>query len=165
MAIKFIRMDDRIIHGQVVTRWTKEIPCDGIIAVDDYSAENEFLRNSLKSASTKKTLIFTKDQFVQKYEEAQKSSKNYFLITKNIYTMRDVLNSIDTTELPKKINVGPQSSVANVETVNVNRNADLTRDEIEIYEEVYQKGFEIEFRLVPDSTPVLWSKVREKLIK
>lgn len=28
--ISFIRVDDRIIHGQIVTRWSKEYPCDGI---------------------------------------------------------------------------------------------------------------------------------------
>lgn len=31
--ISFVRVDDRIIHGQIVTRWSKEFPCDGIIAV------------------------------------------------------------------------------------------------------------------------------------
>ena len=36
--ISFIRVDDRIIHGQIVTRWSKEYPCDGIIAVNDKAA-------------------------------------------------------------------------------------------------------------------------------
>ena len=26
--ITFMRVDDRIIHGQVITRWAKEYPCD-----------------------------------------------------------------------------------------------------------------------------------------
>lgn len=29
MAISFVRIDDRVIHGQLVTRWAKELPCDG----------------------------------------------------------------------------------------------------------------------------------------
>ena len=26
--ISFVRVDDRIIHGQIITRWSKEYPCD-----------------------------------------------------------------------------------------------------------------------------------------
>ena len=36
--ISFVRVDDRIIHGQIITRWSKEYPCDGIIAVNDKAA-------------------------------------------------------------------------------------------------------------------------------
>ena len=35
MSISFVRIDDRVIHGQLVTRWAKELPCDGIVAIDD----------------------------------------------------------------------------------------------------------------------------------
>ena len=40
MAISFIRVDDRIIHGQIIIRWSTEYPCDGIIAVDDKAASS-----------------------------------------------------------------------------------------------------------------------------
>ncbi|MGL5708240.1 MAG: PTS sugar transporter subunit IIB, partial [Aeromonas sp.] len=26
MAISFVRIDDRVIHGQLVTRWARELP-------------------------------------------------------------------------------------------------------------------------------------------
>ena len=31
MAVSFIRVDDRMIHGQTCTRWALEYPCDGLI--------------------------------------------------------------------------------------------------------------------------------------
>ena len=46
--ISFIRVDDRIIHGQIVTRWSKEYPCDGIIAVNDKAATTPVLTQSFK---------------------------------------------------------------------------------------------------------------------
>ena len=30
MVVSFVRIDDRMIHGQTVTRWAKEKPCDGL---------------------------------------------------------------------------------------------------------------------------------------
>ena len=42
--ISFVRIDDRMIHGQTVTRWSIEYPCDGIIAVNDVAASNPVLK-------------------------------------------------------------------------------------------------------------------------
>ena len=47
--ISFIRIDDRMIHGQTVTRWSLEYPCDGLIAVNDAAASNPVLKEAYKS--------------------------------------------------------------------------------------------------------------------
>lgn len=46
MSVTFLRVDDRMIHGQTCTRWAKEFPCDGIIAVNDKAASNPVLQLS-----------------------------------------------------------------------------------------------------------------------
>lgn len=163
MAITFVRIDDRIIHGQVVTRWSMEYPCDGILAVNDKAAKDNILKSALKAASTKKTLIYTYEEFLTKMEQAIKSEKKYFLITKEPITMAKLLVENDLKVEVKNINVGPQS--ARPRTKNVNNNADITEEEIEAYESMFQKGYDIDFRLVPDGKSVLWSNVREKMIK
>ena len=58
MAISFIRVDDRMIHGQTVTRWSLEYPCTGLIAVNDAAAKNPVLKQAYKSASDKKTFVW-----------------------------------------------------------------------------------------------------------
>ena len=50
MTISFVRIDDRMIHGQTVTRWAKEYPCDGLIAVNDAAAGNAVLKQAYKDA-------------------------------------------------------------------------------------------------------------------
>ena len=59
--ISFIRVDDRIIHGQIVTRWSKEYPCDGIIAVNDKAATTPVLTQSFKASTDKKVFVWTKE--------------------------------------------------------------------------------------------------------
>lgn len=54
MVVTFVRIDDRMIHGQTVTRWAKEHPCDGLIAVNDAAASNKVLIQAYKGASDKK---------------------------------------------------------------------------------------------------------------
>ncbi|MCR5134332.1 MAG: PTS sugar transporter subunit IIB, partial [Clostridiales bacterium] len=43
MSVVFYRIDDRLIHGQVMTGWSKKYNADRIIVVDDASAANSFL--------------------------------------------------------------------------------------------------------------------------
>ena len=59
MSISFIRVDDRMIHGQTCTRWALEYPCDGLIAVNDKAANTPVLKAAYKSASGKKTFVWT----------------------------------------------------------------------------------------------------------
>ena len=55
--ISFVRVDDRMIHGQTVTRWALEAPCDGIIAVKDAAASNPVLKSAYKSATPDKIVL------------------------------------------------------------------------------------------------------------
>ena len=48
MSISFIRVDDRMIHGQTCTRWALEYPCDGLIAVNDKAATTPVLKAAYK---------------------------------------------------------------------------------------------------------------------
>ena len=162
MAISFIRVDDRIIHGQIIIRWSTEYPCDGIIAVDDKAASSEVIRNALLAASTKKTFIWTRENFKAKMEEAAASSKNYFVITRTPETMAELLVDWGMKVNTKTLNIGPQS--AKKDTVRVSKNADITKEDIAAYEKIHSAGYQIEFQLVPDFSKVRWSDVREKLI-
>lgn len=44
MTISVVRIDDRVIHGQTMTRWTKARPVDGILVVSDSVAHNQLRR-------------------------------------------------------------------------------------------------------------------------
>ena len=66
MSVSFIRVDDRMIHGQTCTRWALEYPCDGLIAVNNAAAKNPVLKSAYKSASGKKTFVWSLDEFVER---------------------------------------------------------------------------------------------------
>ena len=69
MSVSFLRIDDRMIHGQTVTRWSLEYPCDGLIAVNDRAANTKALKMAYKSASTKKTFVWTYEAWKQKNQK------------------------------------------------------------------------------------------------
>ena len=163
MSVEFVRIDDRIIHGQVVTRWAMEFPCDGIIAVNDKAAGDPLIKSVLKAASEKKTFIFSFQEFEEKMTKIMESDKKYFLITKTPMDMARILVDYNLQNDTDVVNVGPQSARRN--TTTVNKNADITQEEALAYEKLNQKGYKIDFRLIPDGKSVLWKNVRTNFIK
>ena len=53
MSVSFIRIDDRMIHGQTCTRWAREYPCDGLVAVNDKAAN---IKSSLQISQWKENI-------------------------------------------------------------------------------------------------------------
>lgn len=51
MEIAFCRIDDRLIHGQVATVWTKMTGCNRIMCVNDDVAQDEMRKKLLIQAS------------------------------------------------------------------------------------------------------------------
>ena len=45
------RIDDRLIHGQVMTAWIKQKNAVQVVVADDEVAEDEFMINVLEMAS------------------------------------------------------------------------------------------------------------------
>lgn len=156
MAISLIRIDDRIIHGQVVTRWAMERPCDGILVVNDAAAQNSVLKSALKSASPKKAFIYTFDDFLKKMEQAVESEKKYFLITKEPLTLAGLIVEQGFDPKIREINVGPQSMRQGA--IHINKNCDITLQEKQAYQKLTEIGYKINFQLVPDSTLVVWER-------
>ena len=91
MSVSFIRIDDRMIHGQTCTRWAREYPCDGLIAVNDKAAKSDVLKAAYKAASGKKTFVWTLEDFKKKAQKVLDSDTRYFLITKDPIDMRKIL--------------------------------------------------------------------------
>lgn len=54
----FLRVDDRLIHGQVVTAWIKQLNAKSILVVDDTAAKNTIVAKALAMA-TPKTIKLT----------------------------------------------------------------------------------------------------------
>ncbi len=159
MAISFIRVDDRMIHGQTVTRWSLEYPCTGLIAVNDAAAKNPVLKQAYKSASDKKTFVWAVNEFIEKAPKVIASKDQYFLITKNPVDMKKIL--VDAGFDPqgvKTVIIGPCNDRPGA--VKLGNNQSITQEEAAALEAIMQKGFEVEFALIKESAIGNWKKFR-----
>ena len=51
MSLRLVRIDDRLIHGQVVAVWLRALGAERIVIVDDNTSRDEFLREILTLAA------------------------------------------------------------------------------------------------------------------
>lgn len=159
--ISFARVDDRIIHGQIVTRWSKEYPCDGIIAVNDKAATTPVLKQSFKASTDKKVFVWTMEHFLEKADDVLKSSKRYFLITKNPVDMKKIL--VDHGFVPsdvKQVVIGPCNDRPGA--IKLGSNQSLIQEEAEACEAMTNAGYDVYFALLRETAIGSWPKFRSK---
>lgn len=159
MSVSFVRVDDRMIHGQTCTRWALEYPCDGLIAVNDAAAKNPVLKSAYKSASGKKTFVWGLEEFEAKSAKVLASKDQYFLITKNPVDMKKIL--VDQGFVPsdvKTVIIGPCNDRPG--SVKLGNNQSIVQEEAEALEAINKSGYEVEFALLKEESIGTWKKFR-----
>lgn len=158
--ISFIRIDDRMIHGQTVTRWSLEYPCDGLIAVNDAAASNPVLKEAYRSASQKKTFVWTKEHFKEVAQKVLDSETQYFLITKNPQDMKELLVDFGFKPGMNHVVVGPCNDRPGA--TKLGNNQSITQEEAQALEDLTNAGYEVEFALIKEKSIGTWPKFRSQ---
>ena len=160
MSVSFLRIDDRMIHGQTCTRWSLEYPCDGLIAVNDAAASDPVLKRAYKSASEKKTFVWTLEAFQQKCQKVLDSKDRYFIITKNPQDMKKILVDMGFKPGLDRVIVGPCNDRPGA--TKLGNNQSITQEEAQALEDITNAGYTVEFALLKEKSIGEWPKFRGK---
>lgn len=81
-GITHIRIDDRLIHGQVATMWTNELGATRIMVINDEVANNDMQKSLLRMAAPPNvsTSIITRETAVKIYHLASIKDRKYLLL-------------------------------------------------------------------------------------
>lgn len=158
MSISFLRVDDRVIHGLITTKWSKELPCDGIIVVNDKIAYNPILKATYVGATNYPTYVWTMEEWKEKNHKVLESKKKYFLITKEPILMSEILIDNHLDSGLDQVVIGPVNEREG--TTKIGKNQYLTREEAEAIEKMHQGGYKIWFALIREDSEGYWDKYR-----
>lgn len=154
------RVDDRVIHGQVVTAWAHVYPCDAIIIVDDDIANDPVLKTVYKNAAIgKKCYIFTIDQAFIKGKEAANSASPYFLIAKSPVVYERLHRA--GVDIGSKLILGPMSGGRDDRHL-IAQSTSMNTKEADACSYLSDSGVEVVFQTIPDKPAIPWAKVRNK---
>jgi len=160
MNFKLIRIDDRLIHGQVALVWSKARGIDTILAVDNVVAKNNFQCTLLKMATPPgvKSLILDVDNAEKTIKSGKLDRKTVMLLVKGPETLLELLDrgiEINT------VNVGNMNSLPNKRKVL--SYVYLDEKELEIFKELSARGVKMYAQRVPDSSNANFNEILEKL--
>ncbi|MBO0459750.1 PTS sugar transporter subunit IIB [Enterococcus hulanensis] len=142
-----VRIDERLIHGQVATMWTNHLKANRIMVVDNEVVKNEMEKDVLKMAkpnSVKLSILTTKGASAR-IKDGQYDNQKVFLIVKNPETLVELVDSgVELVE----VNVGNMS--AKKGSKQVAKSIGVTPENIESFNYLNEKGVKLVAQMVPN---------------
>jgi PTS system mannose-specific IIB component len=100
-----LRVDERLIHGQIAMVWSRELNLDGILVANDEVAENETQQMALKMAvpSGVNVLIRSIDEVAAILKDKRAKKKNLLVLVR---TIQDAYRLAERVKNMSYINIG-----------------------------------------------------------
>ncbi|XZR53276.1 MAG: PTS mannose transporter subunit IIAB [Enterobacteriaceae bacterium] len=145
MNIVLARIDDRLIHGQIVTRWVKEIDINRIIVINDKINNNNIRKTLLIQVSPPgiTSHVVSIDKAIRVWNNPKYSNDNVMLLFTN---PKDVVKIIEKGIQLKSINIGGMSYKKG--KIQINNAISVDKKDIEAFEKLNNLGIELEVRKV-----------------
>lgn len=156
MTLSLVRVDDRLIHGQVIAVWYRALGAGVIVVADDETATDEFLKDVLILAAPHgvDVEVYTVDEAAARITElAESSDRTFVLVRSPISVLRMVEQGVPIPLL----NIGGMGAASN--RSKLYRNISASASEIEAMHELERRGTKVEIRIVPDDHAVPFSTV------
>ncbi|NMC45313.1 MAG: PTS sugar transporter subunit IIB [Chloroflexi bacterium] len=143
--ISLIRIDDRLIHGQVTTAWLRVYPADTIIIANEKIANDPMYKTifSVAQIPGKQIMLLTPEQAATHIKKEKPMCK-YLIITP---TPVDVVTLIDCGLSINKVNIGGLQNRPG--TTRLAKVVYAREDEIIAFNELKTRGVEMEVQMVP----------------
>ncbi len=155
MSVKFCRIDDRLIHGQVVTTWVNVHKIEQVIILNATVEQDKIQSNVLKMSAPAniKLHIFSPEKFLQVIQK-NPITRNTMLLFSSPF---DVEKLIDAGYEIDKLNVGGMRG--NPQRSQITRAVFVTPEEREVFNKLINKGIDVEIQMVPSETAVKMKEV------
>ncbi len=145
------RVDDRLLHGQVVVSWIPYLKVNEVVVVDDELAHDEFMSLLIKNAEPENVTvnIFTVEEAAN-YLKGENTGTNILILIKDItYIVKLLELNIELN----KVNIGNLGS--NSKRSKYSNSVFLSDDEMNILTSISEK-IEVEIKMLPNDKEIKW---------
>lgn len=154
-GIIHIRIDDRLIHGQVAAFWTNALQATRIMVINDEVANDDMQKKILRMAAPTgiATSIITKEKALNNIIAGKYQNQRVLVIFKN---PEDILELIEKGLPIQKVNVGNMGAKA--DTVAIKKSVNITEQDRAVFEKLTALDVQLTARMVPDESDEPLSK-------
>lgn len=160
--IKLIRLDERMIHGQVAIKWSRHTGVDRIIVANDAAASNPIVQKSLMMAAppTAKVAIKSVADAITLLANPKAVSHSILLIVASPEDLLEVVKNVKDIPL---INIGNYGRIAPKQGEEQRKtyasNLYAYPSEVELFKQILDLGIDTVYQTTPEDVPEKLSKV------
>ncbi|MBM7708926.1 PTS system mannose/fructose/N-acetylgalactosamine-transporter subunit IIB [Enterococcus lemanii] len=146
MSIIGVRIDGRLIHGQVANLWTTKLNISRIMVVDDEVAKNAIEKSGLKLATPSgvKLSILPIEKAATNILAGKYDSQRLLIVARKPDRL---LKLVELGVSLEEINVGNMSQTP--ETRSITKSINVVDADIEAFNELNRKGVRLVAQMVP----------------
>ncbi len=150
--IKLVRIDDRLIHGQVAFTWVPSLGVNYVIVANDKVAKDEFQKMTLGLAkpAIAKLLITSINGAIAFLNDGKNQPLKILVLINNI---KDAASLAENVAEIKSINFGGIRSKEG--STLISKAIAISNDDLPLLHEMIQKSVELEVRQVPTDSRLL----------
>jgi mannose/fructose/N-acetylgalactosamine-specific phosphotransferase system component IIB len=154
--IALFRVDDRLIHGQVVVKWLRHLRCDDIWIVDDDLWEDDFMQQVLRLAAPPgvRVHVVPVREASRLLPPSRSDGLTALLLVRSPQTALELLDQgLQFSEL----NVG--GLAGGPQTTRLYKSVSATAEQVVALQVMQKRGVRVYFQMVPEERPVEMTEV------
>lgn len=149
--IKLVRVDHRLLHGQVAFSWTNGVGADCILVASDMVVDSEVWKTTLRLGKPTGVKLVMKNMTDSIAALNSGITDKYKLIIV-VQTIEEAKQLLDGCPQIKSLNLGNTKDGS--ETKQISRQVFVTNEEERILKELIDNGVEVEIRPLVDDKKV-----------
>lgn len=155
--IGLVRVDSRLLHGQVVTRWIGQVGAREVIIFDDELSQDEFMIEVFKMAAPSGVNLIVKSVNDVENTLSERNLKHTIILFKNIPML---LKGMKANTKIDRIQIGGIGGGPG--RVVVFKNITLTKDEYDELQTLVSEGIHVYLQTVPEEKEVGLKDIENK---
>ncbi len=162
-----LRVDDRLIHGQVALIWTKELNTNNIVVANDDASTNKMLQMTLQMAvpTGKKLLVKNVKDAINVFNDPRAKAMRIFALTNTIQDALKIVESCPDMESVNVANVGRFDESDKAEKVKVSDWIIVNPKELHALEALSKKTLPVYHQVIPSNPKIPATKLLNDLKK
>lgn len=153
--IKLVRVDYRLLHGQVIFSWTRSIDAQRIIIIDDKTSTDDFKKMSFKltKPADVKLNVFSTDKAISLIPRIKQLKDNIMILFSNVSEMAKFVTAYGDI---KEVNYGGIPDRPHAKQFS--EAIFLTPEEVKISQDLKNKGITLFIQQVPTKRKEILNK-------
>lgn len=150
-SINLVRLDYRLIHGQVITKWNNKVRATDIVIIDDKLVEDDFMLDVYVMAAPPgvEVKVCTVDQFIENEKAGEYDKGSILVLMKTVSTLKELT---DKGLVFPEVQIGGLGGGKNRKQIVTG--VTINAEEEKTLKQIKEKGVRIYFQVTPEENKI-----------